>query len=126
MEILMQDFKTLFYSLRTECTTSELLEKHDNLTLQLQNGYCGHMVAYDCMKSFIDASKPKTIIDDALNELLALYAETAPHLIVKHIIKVSQKFRLVPREEQAMLDAFDEFIGAPKAVPLTQEDIDNL
>ena len=122
----MQDFKTLFYSLRTECTTSELLEEHDNLTLQLQNGYCGHMVAYDYMRSFIDASKPKTIVDDALNELLALYAETAPYLLVKHIIKVSQKFRLVAREEQAMLDAFDEFVGKRTPVPLTQEDIDNL
>ena len=84
------------------------------------------MVAYDCMRSFIDASKPKTIVDDALNELLSLYAETAPYLITKHIIKVSQKFRLVAREEQAMIDAFDEFVGKRTAVPLTQEDIDNL
>ena len=122
----MQDFKALFYSLREQCTTKELLEEHDSLTLQLQNGYCGHMVAYDCMQSFIDASKPKTIVDDALAELLSLYAETAPYLLVKHIIKVSQKFRLVAREEQAMIDAFDEFVGKRTPVPLTQEDIDNL
>ena len=122
----MQDFKALFYSLRNECATSELLEEHDNLTLQLQNGYCGHMVAYDCMRSFIDASKPKTIVDEALNELLSLYAETAPYLIVKHIIKVSKDFRLTASEEQAMMDAFDEYVGERKATPLTQEDIDNL
>ena len=123
----MQDFKTLFYSLRNECTTSELLEEHDNLTIQLQNGYCGHMVAYDCMRSFIDASKPKTIVDDAVEELIQLHKSTAPHLIVKHIIAVSIKHRLIPREEQAMLDAFDKRMGYSDICSLlTQEDIDNL
>lgn len=123
----MQDFKTLFYSLRDQCTTHELREKHHNLILQILNGYCGHMVAYDCMLSFIEASKPKTIVDEALNELLSLYVDTAPYLITKHIIKVSQQFRLTPKEEQAMMDAFDEYIGAHgRGVPMTQEDIDNL
>ena len=122
----MQDFKVLFNELFSQCHSASLKEEYQSLSIQLQNGYLGHMRAYDIMQSFIDAEKTRDTIQKATEELISLYAETAPYLITKHIIKVSQKFRLVPREEQAMLDAFDEFIGARTPVPLTQDDIDNL
>ena len=125
----MQDFKTLFHNLKAQCTTRSLMQEYQNLSIMILNGYCGHMVAYDSLIRFIDASKPSAIVEAATEDLIQLCKEdfNTTSLVTKHIIEISKLYHLTAREEQAMLDEFDKSMGlAPKNEPFTQEDIDSL
>jgi len=46
----------LWINLKSQCKTSAHMEKYNNLTLQILNGYCGTYVAIESLVQFIKAN----------------------------------------------------------------------